>query len=167
MHHRVSRSVSIPFSVVSCIAFVFAAAACSSSATKHGAPAPLDGGGSGTSNEFGNPSADGSLPMYDASGHFLTFEERPCPAGSTLSYQNFGSAFFSNHCEGCHGSSMMGLSRNSAPVGVYFDTQAEIQALRKKIWDRAGDENHMMPPIGVVTMPERVQLGEWLACGAK
>ncbi len=160
MKHHTTTSAA--FVLVSCIA-TLCIAACTSSAKPSTMQSPLDAGG----NDFGNPSADSSLPSFDASGHFLTFADRPCPPGSTLSYQSFGAAFFANHCELCHASSMTGLARNGAPVGLFFDNQAEIQALRQKIWERAGDENHLMPPVGSVAMSERVQLGEWLACGAK
>ncbi len=83
-----------------------------------------------------------------------------CPTDSTLTYANFGQAFFQTHCLSCH-------ARAESP---HFTTLDEIRASRSEI-DRAAAAgpdavNTYMPESGSVSEAERRQLGEWLACGA-
>jgi argininosuccinate lyase len=83
-----------------------------------------------------------------------------CPAGSTLTYANFGQAFISTNCLSCHGS-------RQSPI---LATQSAIQAASTQI-DRmaaAGPDavNTAMPPNGSVSTSDRLNLGQWLACGA-
>ena len=85
-----------------------------------------------------------------------------CPSEQTLKYDNFGQAFFQNHCLSCHSS--------SGPESPKFDTQAQIQAHLADI-DKAAAAgpnavNTYMPEGGSVDEAERRKLGEWLACGA-
>jgi hypothetical protein len=83
-----------------------------------------------------------------------------CPSDSTLTYDNFGQAFFATNCNSCHG-----VSQSPS-----FGTQADIQANATDI-DRAAASgpkgtNTYMPQDGDVATAERAKLGEWLACGA-
>jgi hypothetical protein len=83
-----------------------------------------------------------------------------CPTGSTLTYENFGKAFFDHNCNDCHAS-------KESP---HFTSQAVIQANRSDI-DRAAASgpnatNTYMPDDGDLSDAERKKLGEWLACGA-
>lgn len=85
----------------------------------------------------------------------------PCPTNSTLTYENFGKAFFQANCLECH------ASKESPP----FNTQEQIQAAKDDI-DRAAASgpnatNTYMPDDGDVSDADRKKLGEWLACGAK
>ena len=85
-----------------------------------------------------------------------------CPDDSTLTYANFGQAFFRTNCLSCHSS--------SGPESPKFDTLAQIQGNTGDI-DRAAAAgpsavNTYMPESGSVSEAERRQLGEWLACGA-
>lgn len=84
-----------------------------------------------------------------------------CPSNSTLTYENFGKAFFAKNCLECH-------ANKNAPS---FNTQEEIQADTDRI-DRAAASgpdatNTYMPEDGDVSDADRTKLGEWLACGAK
>ena len=100
------------------------------------------------------PVACGQNSLGDPSGS-------TCPANSTLTYDNFGKAFFATNCNTCHG-------KTQSPS---FDTQEQIQASAVDI-DRAAASgpkatNTYMPDDGDVSDADRKKLGEWLACGAK
>lgn len=87
-----------------------------------------------------------------------------CPTdGSDLTYDNFGQAFFTTHCTSCHASTSGVAVAQDTP----FETQAQIQAELEDIYERAGGTNTNMPPGGGPTADERLQLEEWLSCGAK
>ena len=94
-----------------------------------------------------------------------------CPPTQTLTYQNFGQEFFAKYCLSCHSTQLTGSARNYAPVHHNFDT---LELIRQQIEDidrgtAAGpnSSNHIMPNLPPFpTHAERVQLGEWLACGA-
>lgn len=99
------------------------------------------------------PVACGQNSLGDATGS-------SCPSNSTLSYENFGQAFFDTNCNACHG-------KTQSPS---FGTQAEIRANASAI-DRAAASgpnatNTYMPTDGDVSDSDRKKLGEWLACGA-
>jgi uncharacterized membrane protein len=96
----------------------------------------------------------------------VTIDEYPCPpGGTTLTYENFGAAFFAENCNGCH--SADDANREGAPSNYVFDTQAAIQADAALIFARAAASNDAMPP-GPDMIPdqERDDLADWLACGA-
>ncbi len=78
-----------------------------------------------------------------------------CPPDSTLTYQSFGSAFFSNNCAHCHDS-------KEKPT---LATQSQIQSNATMILQEAVYTT-AMPEDSAMTISERAQLGEWLACGA-
>lgn len=78
-----------------------------------------------------------------------------CPTGSTLTYENFGSAFLTDNCLSCHTS-------KERPV---LTTQATVQANRSAMIS-AAVTSARMPAEGDLTVEERQTLGEWLACGA-
>ena len=99
-------------------------------------------------------------------GPWDSFDERPCPSGSFLTYENFGGPFINSNCTGCHHSGLGDGERQKAPLGVDFDTVALIRAQADRIWARSGDQNDTMPPAGPPGADERALLGEWLACGA-
>lgn len=96
-----------------------------------------------------------------------------CPTGSTLTYENFGQEFFESYCLGCHSITKTGDARLEAPDDTNYDTLAEIRATGAEEIDvraAAGPNavNMIMPPIGLGPIPsedERIDLGEWLACG--
>jgi len=99
------------------------------------------------------PVACGQNSLGDATGS-------SCPSKSTLTYDNFGKAFFDTNCNSCHGNAQ----------SPSFGTQEEIQANASAI-DRAAASgpnatNTYMPDDGDVSDSDRKKLGEWLACGA-
>ena len=94
-----------------------------------------------------------------------------CPTPQTLTYANFGQAFFATYCQTCHGSTVAGLARKGAPADHVFDAVEDIRPLTHHIdqYAAAGPAaiNTQMPPEPPMpTEAERRQLGEWLACGA-
>jgi hypothetical protein len=107
------------------------------------------------------PVAD--APPYVEGG---TLADRLCPAESFLTYQNFGSAFFSEYCTGCHSSELPPAMRQDAPETVNFETLDKVRAEAPLIYLRAADAYRSMPPVGGPSGEERALLGEWLACGA-
>jgi uncharacterized membrane protein len=96
----------------------------------------------------------------------LDMSEYPCPpAGTQLTYDNFGAQFLGDTCNTCH-SAETGY-RHGAPDSFRFDTLDEVQQRRARIFVRAAASNTSMPP-GPVDPPtdQRDRLAEWLACGA-
>jgi hypothetical protein len=104
-------------------------------------------------------------PVGDPSG-------AECPAGSTLTYDNFAKKFFADYCLSCHSSKVTGNARMGAPNDHNFDTLGEIDLLADHIDQKAAfgpdSENDDMPPSGPKPSDEdREKLGEWLECGLK
>lgn len=86
-----------------------------------------------------------------------------CPdAGTELTYDNFGKAFFDSHCTSCHTAGSGQTGADDLP----FDSQSAIQAQIEDIYEQAVGGTSM-PPGGGPTAEERQQLGEWLSCGAE
>lgn len=81
--------------------------------------------------------------------------EVSCPTDSTLTYDNFGSAFFTDNCLSCHAS-------RERPT---LSTQAQILANKSSILQEAVYTT-AMPEDASMDLSERELLGEWLACGA-
>lgn len=81
--------------------------------------------------------------------------EVSCPTDSTLTYENFGAAFFADNCSSCHAS-------KENPI---LTTQAQIKAQASRILDEAVYTTSM-PEDADLGVDERALLGEWLACGA-
>lgn len=88
-------------------------------------------------------------------------------AESTLTYQNFAAPFVITWCRGCHGSGLPVNMRQNAPVGLDFDTAAQVRSAQQRILVRATGEAPTMPPVGGPSAQERALLAEWLACGMK
>lgn len=94
-----------------------------------------------------------------------------CPEGSALSYENFGREFFDVHCISCHSAAVSGAARQ-APLDRNFDDVSSIRASAIQIDRQAGagptQQNQIMPPgsDNKPTLEQRMQLSEWLACGA-
>jgi uncharacterized membrane protein len=92
--------------------------------------------------------------------------ERPCPEDTFVTYEDFGGPFMLTWCNTCHSAALPEGERQEAPVGVDFDTIAQIRTQAERIWLRSGDQNETMPPVGGPDEIDRELLGEWLACGA-
>lgn len=93
-----------------------------------------------------------------------------CPAGSTLTYDNFGQNFFSSYCLRCHSEKVKGDKRMGAPADHNFDTLAEIDLLSKHVDQMAasgpnGTNDKMPASDPKPSVDDRKKLGEWIACG--
>jgi hypothetical protein len=86
---------------------------------------------------------------------------------SYLRYDNFGEPFALDWCRGCHSSAVPAGMRQKAPMGVNFDTQADVAHWRERILIRAAGPEPSMPPAGGPADEERALLAEWLGCGAR
>lgn len=85
-----------------------------------------------------------------------------CPTGSTLTYDNFGRAFFASYCDRCHG------SRTSPVMNSLATIRANSTAIDAEAAAGASATNTSMPEgTPAPTTAERQRLGEWLACGAR
>ena len=111
----------------------------------------------------------------EASGSSTGFvpTEADCPGDSALTWTNFADDFFDFYCRGCHSVEVEGADRNGAPVGVNWDTLAEVEARAAQIDRLAGAHgdivNDFMPPVfvdGIVfpSRAEREDLAQWIAC---
>src|SRR5690606_25135617 len=94
--------------------------------------------------------------------------EATCPPNSELTYENFGRDFFASYCLVCHTAFSETIQ---PPNGRTFDTIEEIRNWPNRIDQVAAAgtarTNTAMPPVDLgVTLEQRTQLGEWLACGA-
>ena len=88
-------------------------------------------------------------------------------ATSYLTYNNFGEPFALDWCRGCHSSAIPTGMRQKAPIGVNFDTQADVAHWRERILIRVAGAQPTMPPAGGPPDEERALLAEWLGCGAR
>ncbi len=97
--------------------------------------------------------------------------EAECPpAGSTLTYGNFGKPFMESYCTRCHSSELVGSARKGAPSFHDFDSLFGVKAVSEHVDETTASgpasTNTGMPPDGAKpTAAERKQLGEWIACG--
>ena len=83
---------------------------------------------------------------------------------SFLDYQNFGAAFVSNWCRGCHSSDVPLGMRQKAPIDANFDNLAQIQMWGERMERRVAVMQNM-PPAGGPSHEERELLAEWMTCG--
>lgn len=93
------------------------------------------------------------------------------PAGSTLTWDNFGNTFMSAYCTRCHHTELRGEARQGAPSFHDFDTAKGVRVVKEHVDETTASgpaaTNKSMPPDGPMpTLEERQKLGEWLACGA-
>ncbi len=96
----------------------------------------------------------------------VEMHEYPCSEDPALTYETFGRAFLGEHCDRCH-SAAEGL-RHGAPENVRFDTLADVERYRARMFARAATSNTSMPPGSDDPSPEdRELLASWLACGAR
>lgn len=78
-----------------------------------------------------------------------------CPPNSTLTYQSFGATFMANNCLSCHS------SKEKPALGTQSAIQQHLDdILQEAVYTTA------MPQDSSMTLSERSQLGEWIACGA-
>ena len=120
--------------------------------------------GSGESGESGDESGDTGDPIGE--GPWESFDERPCPPDSFLTFENFGWPHMLTYCNGCHSSMLPADMRQMAPLEINFDSVDDVRSQAGRVWARSGDQHDTMPPVGAAAEDERYLLGEWLACGA-
>jgi len=84
---------------------------------------------------------------------------------SYLRYDNFGAGFTASWCRGCHSSDVAEGGRQGAPLGVDFDTEADLEHWADRIAARATGDKPTMPPAGGPAVEERALLAEWIGCG--
>ncbi len=95
-----------------------------------------------------------------------------CPPMSTLTYESFGEAFFTEYCTRCHASTLTTpTARSGAPPGYDFDTHAGVMmhlAAIDAVAAAGPMRINVFMPLGmpVPSDAERDLLGEWIACGA-
>lgn len=85
----------------------------------------------------------------------ITAAEIACPTDQTLTYANFGKAVLDANCNSCHES-------RERP---HLATQAQVQAAAQDIIQEAVFHT-AMPEDADMTNELRIQLGQWLSCGA-
>lgn len=86
----------------------------------------------------------------------ITAAQIACPDPQTLTYANFGAQFMTDHCTECH--KQGGERPNLA-------TQAQVQAAAGEVIDMAVYRS-AMPEDSDLSNDVRIQLGQWLTCGA-
>jgi hypothetical protein len=79
-----------------------------------------------------------------------------------VDWTNFGAGFFAGYCRTCH--SVDTPDRLGAPVGVDFDTEADVYVYRAAIRRTTLDEA-TMPMGGGVQAAELEALAVFLECG--
>jgi uncharacterized membrane protein len=92
-------------------------------------------------------------------------EEVDCKAAGAPTYESFGKPFMARYCLLCHSSKRQGEARMHAPLGVNFDTRAEIRAASDNVYQQVVYKR-TMPVTGGVSDAEREELAAWLDCGA-
>jgi hypothetical protein len=88
-------------------------------------------------------------------------ESALCGEGTT--YENFAGPFFLSWCTGCHSTDLGEGERQSAPLGVDFDTRAGVESHSARALQRVVVER-TMPPAGGPSDAERALLADWIAC---
>lgn len=116
-----------------------------------GGPAPK-GGGSG---------ADGGAEDSGGAGEGGA-DTGPCADVPLVNYNNFGQAFITHTCQGCHASTA--ADRYGAPEDSTFDTVEQVWAQRDRVLIRAAVDPPTMPPAGGSSEDDRVRLRWWLEC---
>ena len=72
----------------------------------------------------------------------MAIDDMTCPpAGTTLTYDNFGADFLGSYCNHCHAD-----AREGAPSSYKFNSLADVDAHRDRIFIRAAGPNVTMPP---------------------
>ncbi|MDP2315049.1 MAG: hypothetical protein Q8P41_19270 [Pseudomonadota bacterium] len=85
-----------------------------------------------------------------------------CAEEPVVTWDNFGDALLTGHCQSCHASTSP--DRAGAPVGVIFDTHADATAQKDAILRVATGEAPTMPPGLSIGDTDRELLRVWLTC---
>jgi uncharacterized membrane protein len=84
-----------------------------------------------------------------------------CSAAPRVTWEGWGQGFFRTWCGACHAPEAQ--SRNAAPVGVSFETRADVATWRERIHTRVLVDQ-TMPVGGGLTEEDRALLDLLLAC---
>jgi hypothetical protein len=116
-------------------------------------------------------SGDDSPPNQPASA-LATGSKCPDPSSPSVTYESWAQGFFESYCTRCHSSTLVTNSeRNGATPHANWDDLPTIKAYASEIdaYAAGGPNgiNRIMPPSDPrPSDDDRVELGEWLACGA-
>ncbi len=91
-----------------------------------------------------------------------TGRDTTCDTGPDVDWHSFGEGFFATYCLACHSSTTP--DRADAPIGVDFDTEAQVRAQADRVRVRVLDEA-TMPVGGGVSEDDLVLLDRLLECG--
>ncbi|MBL4633817.1 MAG: hypothetical protein JKY56_08085 [Kofleriaceae bacterium] len=84
--------------------------------------------------------------------------ENPDPGNtcttSSLTYANFGEAFFSDNCTSCHAADS--ANRRGAPPAANWDSLSGVQAGSAKINARAAQAPQCLPPLLPINHPPKI-----------
>lgn len=86
----------------------------------------------------------------------------PCAEVPVVTWANFGEAFVTHECQGCHASTA--TERYGAPEDVSFDTVEQVWAQADLVLLVAAGETPTMPPRGGVEEDDQQRLRWWLEC---
>ena len=101
----------------------------------------------------------GTVPTGLDSGGAAGF---PCDTAPSVTWENWGRAFVTTHCQGCHASTAP--DRYGAPENVAFDTLSDLRLWEQRVRVRVL-ELEDMPPAGGLTDDEKFLLETLLDCG--
>jgi|GEM_PF-1489292 len=90
-----------------------------------------------------------------------------CSRNPPLTWDNFGKGHMDKHCNGCHSVLYTGEFRREAPVGIDFNTYADVIEWHDRIIARGTRkvlEQPSMPPGGGPSDLELEMALEWLEC---
>ena len=87
-----------------------------------------------------------------------------CLHDPPLEYDTYGQGFLEQFCTGCHSSQVPEELRNSAPVGVDFDSYGAVLQWQERIRARTEPDAPTMPPGGGPTVEQLDDFREWLDC---
>ncbi len=83
---------------------------------------------------------------------------------AATSYSTVGEPYLASWCRGCHSVDLPPGMRQAAPVGVNFDTLADVRAQLLPL--QTSIANGTMPPEGGPSAEETAMMMTWLTCGA-
>lgn len=100
------------------------------------------------------------LWLFFGSGCHEPAAADPC-VESGLTWESFGVGFTATYCRSCHSAATP--DRRGAPVGVDFETEADVRGAAASIRRTVLEEGSM--PIGGGVQPlDLERLDEWLGC---
>jgi len=90
----------------------------------------------------------------------------PCDREPPLDWDNWGRAFMTDFCGGCHSVLYGEEDRDEAPLGVDFNTYGDVMHWSGRVLERVSVTADM-PPAGGPSEEERAMLEEWITCSVE